>query len=187
MASIQGHETNKIVAQNIRDERMRRHWNFADLKRALEAVKHPLAIAVLQRIELSQRRINVDDLTAFATVFSVSPSDLLAPLDKINPLDNIWRQDAGLLTGLPALTRAEVHGWLTKELKNLGLEARIEHAAKIVADMAFRRAELEKEIIAEADRKRRHELEGILISLEAEHNMFDKHLEELKNVELDNP
>jgi hypothetical protein len=71
--------TGKTVAENVR--RLRGSVSFAELSRWLADVGRPIPPLGLRRIEAGERRVDVDDLMAFAGVFGVNPNALLLPPD----------------------------------------------------------------------------------------------------------
>lgn len=71
--------TGKVVAENVLRLRTAQNLGHTELARRLEAVGRALPVLGLRRIEAGERRVDVDDLMALATVFNVSPVELLAP------------------------------------------------------------------------------------------------------------
>lgn len=69
--------TGMTVAANVK--RLRGGLSFPELSRRLSAIGRPLPVIALRRIEEGNRNVTVDDLMAFAIVFSVSPLTLLMP------------------------------------------------------------------------------------------------------------
>lgn len=70
-------DTGKQVAANIK--RLRGGMTYRELSDRLEEVGRPIAVLGLKRIESGERKVDVDDLMAFAIVFGVSPLTLLMP------------------------------------------------------------------------------------------------------------
>lgn len=66
------------VAANVKRLRKQRGWTLAQLSAHLEERGHRLGVPVLSKIELGDRGIDVDDLAAFAAVFVLPVSHLLA-------------------------------------------------------------------------------------------------------------
>lgn len=69
--------TGEIVMKNLK--RLRGVMTYAELGRRLEAVGRPIPPLGLRRMEAGERRVDVDDLMALATVLGVSPLTLLLP------------------------------------------------------------------------------------------------------------
>lgn len=69
--------TGEQVAANI--TRLRGGMQYKELAEKLKAVGRPIAPLGLRRIESGDRKVDVDDLMAFAVVFDVSPLTLLLP------------------------------------------------------------------------------------------------------------
>ena len=70
-----------IVRLNVRRLREVRGLSLQKLSNGLGEVGHPLVPSGLGRLELGERRVDVDDLVALAKVFDVPPVDLLEPWD----------------------------------------------------------------------------------------------------------
>jgi len=70
-------DTGRQVAANIK--RLRGGMTYRELSDRLEEVGRPIAVLGLKRIESGERKVDVDDLMAFAIVFGVSPLTLLMP------------------------------------------------------------------------------------------------------------
>jgi transcriptional regulator with XRE-family HTH domain len=82
-------------------------WGYARLSRELTKVGRDIPSLGLSRIESGERRVDVDDLTALAVVFGVSPITLLMP-------DGAERPDHRVeLTGTGVTTGKEMWSWLT--------------------------------------------------------------------------
>lgn len=69
--------TGKQVAANV--ARLRGGMQYKELAEKLTEVGRPIAPLGLRRIESGERKVDVDDLMAFAVVFDVSPLTLLLP------------------------------------------------------------------------------------------------------------
>lgn len=69
--------TGEQVAANIK--RFRGGMQYKELSEKLKDVGRPIAPLGLKRIESGERKVDVDDLMAFAIVFDVSPLTLLLP------------------------------------------------------------------------------------------------------------
>lgn len=70
-------ETGHTVAANIK--RLRGTMQYKQLAEKLVEVGRPIAELGLRKIESGERKVDVDDLMAFAIVFGVSPLTLLMP------------------------------------------------------------------------------------------------------------
>ncbi|WP_435601315.1 helix-turn-helix domain-containing protein [Streptomyces sp. C10-9-1] len=69
------------VAANVRRLREQQGLSTYQLARAMQAASRPIPQSGVSRIEAGHRRVDVDDLVAFAVVFGVSPAALLLPLN----------------------------------------------------------------------------------------------------------
>lgn len=69
--------TAQRVAANVRTLREARGWSLGALSTRLTDLGQPIGIGVLSKLELGQRRVDVDDLTALAVALDVAPSRLL--------------------------------------------------------------------------------------------------------------
>jgi transcriptional regulator with XRE-family HTH domain len=67
------------VAANIRRIRRERELTTAALSQRLAAIGHPIADTGITKTEKGTRRVDVDDLVAFALVLGVTPNTLLMP------------------------------------------------------------------------------------------------------------
>lgn len=72
-------ETGHTVAENIK--RLRGTMQYKQLAEKLTEIGRPIAELGLRKIESGERKVDVDDLMAFAIVFGVSPLTLLLPDD----------------------------------------------------------------------------------------------------------
>jgi transcriptional regulator with XRE-family HTH domain len=75
--------TSEQFVENLSRLRKERGWSFKELSEVLLEDAHravpPLG---LRRMESGERRVDIDDLMALATVFEVSPATLLLPADR---------------------------------------------------------------------------------------------------------
>lgn len=101
---LSGGPTSDAVRANVRRLRDQMELSYAELSRRLEARGHPLAVLALRRIEDGERRVTVDDLSALAVVFGVTPNALLRPPDS--------RAGDGIATGVQGASHNEVLRWL---------------------------------------------------------------------------
>lgn len=69
------------AASNIRGLRIARKMTFVELSARMEAEGQPIPVLGLRRIERRARRIDLDELDAFATVFGVEPWSLTSRVD----------------------------------------------------------------------------------------------------------
>lgn len=67
------------VRTNLRLARVSRGLSVRAVSRLLADRGHPLAPSAISKIELGHRRIDVDDVAAFAAIYDVSVLDLFAP------------------------------------------------------------------------------------------------------------
>lgn len=67
----------KFVVDNIKRLRAQRRWSLAELSDELAEAGRPILPTGLQRLEHGKRRVDVDDLMAFAVAFKVAPETLL--------------------------------------------------------------------------------------------------------------
>ena len=95
------------VAAAVRYHRERIGWGYARLSRELTKVGRDIPSLGLGRIESGTRRVDVDDLTALAVVFGVSPTTLLMPTDSRDPEFYIK------LTGTDMIPAGRAWSWLT--------------------------------------------------------------------------
>ncbi|MFF5004102.1 helix-turn-helix domain-containing protein [Streptomyces phaeochromogenes] len=107
MAISESGPTSAQVARNIERVRKTRQLKQKDLSDRLGAVGRPMLPTVVSKVERGERRIDVDDLVAFALALNVSPlALLLPPLEAGDPyvsltggveatLTNAWKWAAG--------------------------------------------------------------------------------------------
>jgi transcriptional regulator with XRE-family HTH domain len=69
------------VRDNIKALRRKRGLDLADLSQRLGDLGQPISVSGLSKLELGQRRVDVDDLVALALVLDVSPNRLLLPAE----------------------------------------------------------------------------------------------------------
>ncbi|MGY1705523.1 helix-turn-helix domain-containing protein [Geodermatophilus sp. SYSU D00697] len=67
------------IGQRIRDLRHARGLDLRGLSEKLAEEGRPIKLGQLSKLELGQRRVDVDDLVALAVVLNVSPNQLLMP------------------------------------------------------------------------------------------------------------
>lgn len=99
--------TGKTVSAAVRLHRERMGWGFARLSRELARAGRDVPPLGLARIESGERRVDVDDLTALAVVFGISPITLLMPETTAN------NEHVIELTGTGVVTGKSLWSWLT--------------------------------------------------------------------------
>lgn len=67
------------VRRNIRRLREERRWSYRDVEEHLARVGHAIPTVEQGWIDAGERRIDADDLVAFAAVFRLTPGELLEP------------------------------------------------------------------------------------------------------------
>lgn len=103
--SIELGSTGRTVAENIR--RLRGARTYTELSKRLAECGREIPPLGIRRIEDGTRRVDVDDLTAFAVALGVSPTTLLAP-------DSEEADEQVNSTGLAKpITAIELWRWLT--------------------------------------------------------------------------
>lgn len=97
--------TGQTVAANI--ARLRKARGFTTRSLSLELAKHGRVVpsSGISRMESARRHVTVDDLTALAAIFDVSPSALLLP-----PTDS--PQDRISVTGAGDVPASEAWDWM---------------------------------------------------------------------------
>jgi len=90
--SIKPGPTSEIVRANIRCLRRARQLTLAQVSARLAETGRPMAVTVISKVERGERRIDADDLVAFAEVFGIAPARLLtAPAcDKCHDAPKPW-------------------------------------------------------------------------------------------------
>lgn len=101
--------TGRQVAANVRRVREARGWSTYDLSRLLDEVGRPIAPSAIAKVERAERRVDVGDLAALATVLGVNPSALLLPL-KDGPADSVEITGAGSVSAEDAWDWADGKG-----------------------------------------------------------------------------
>lgn len=101
--------TGRIVADNIKRLRLRSGMQYKKLSQRLSELGRPIAPLGLRKIEECERKVDVDDLTAFAAVFDVSPLEILMPT-------NGYAIDKSEITGYPTpLPNSYIWSWALGE------------------------------------------------------------------------
>ncbi|MFD5225418.1 helix-turn-helix domain-containing protein [Microbacterium sp. NPDC058342] len=94
--------TNNYVAQNVRKVRQSIGMDLRSLSEKLTEAGRKLSVSGVSKIELGDRRVDVDDLTAIAYALGTTPAALLAP-----------PEGDTAFTGVPTgHTTEEVQAWL---------------------------------------------------------------------------
>lgn len=136
--------TSRNVLAAVKMLRHEREWSFTDLEERLTAVGHRIPAIGLRRIESGTRRVDVDDLTALAAVFDVSPSRLL--------MHTPQQHESLRLTGTPEdMTHLEITAWLRDET-GLTATARVIFWQKLLADIERLRSEQQAHVKQLANR-----------------------------------
>ncbi|WP_432021095.1 helix-turn-helix domain-containing protein [Streptomyces sp. 1222.5] len=72
--------TGRIVRTNIRTLREQRRMTYVELAAQLDEAGQRVPVLGLRRLEAGERRVDVDELVAFAAVFGITAAQLLEPL-----------------------------------------------------------------------------------------------------------
>lgn len=103
--SIDAGPTGKTVATNIARFRGQRGLTLAGLAERMTEVGRPMSVSGISSMENMQRRVDVDDLVAFAAALNVSPAALLMP--HVTADNTHDPSDPSLLPKVPLETSAE--------------------------------------------------------------------------------
>ncbi|WP_078491950.1 helix-turn-helix domain-containing protein [Streptomyces yerevanensis] len=79
-SAVEAGPTSAAVACNVRRVRERRGYSTYQMSRLLKEGGRPISPAAISKLERGERRVDVDDLTALASVLGISPAALLLPL-----------------------------------------------------------------------------------------------------------
>lgn len=90
-----------IAAANISRLRSDQRFTYAALARELAAIGNPIPELGLRRLEQGKRRIDVDDLVAFARVFKVTPVELLATPGEVATGESADAMPPGIVLEIP--------------------------------------------------------------------------------------
>ncbi|MBP2435821.1 helix-turn-helix domain-containing protein [Microbacterium amylolyticum] len=94
--------TNNYVAHNVRNARQSIGMDLRTLSQKLTEAGRKLSVSGVSKVELGDRRVDVDDLTAIAYALGTTPAALLSP-----------SEGESAFTGVPAgHTPEEVRAWL---------------------------------------------------------------------------
>jgi transcriptional regulator with XRE-family HTH domain len=77
-------EAGRNLIANVQHLRRVRRLSLRDLSAEMGRAGRPVLPVGLSRLENAQRRVDVDDLVALATVLGVTPADLLLPPDAVS-------------------------------------------------------------------------------------------------------
>ena len=80
---IQTGPTSDTVRERITTVRKRQGLSIVELSKRLAAAGRPFGLSTLSEIESGRRRVDVDDLMAFAVALDVSPVTLLSPMAEL--------------------------------------------------------------------------------------------------------
>lgn len=86
-SSIPVGDAGQVVARNVARLRAHRGLSTRQLSAALAAAGRPVPASGITRVEQAERRVDVDDLVAFAKAFGVPPTALLGQPDCASCLD----------------------------------------------------------------------------------------------------
>ncbi|MFD4972274.1 helix-turn-helix domain-containing protein [Streptomyces sp. NPDC058424] len=82
-AATQVEATGRTVRANVARLRKLRNWTTYELAQRMQAIGRPIPQSGISRVESGARRVDADDLAAFAVAFNVSPAALLLPLEDL--------------------------------------------------------------------------------------------------------
>lgn len=100
-AATQVEATGENVQANVARLRKAHGWTTYQLAQMMKDAGRPIPQSGISRIESGARRVDVDDLTALAVVFGVSPAALLLPLTD-SPDDQVTITGRGTVDALVA-------------------------------------------------------------------------------------
>lgn len=122
----------RTVIANIEQLRKKRGMSFRDLAAKMAEMGRPVGDTVLHRQSQGKRRIDADDLVAFAGVFGVTVADLLGP-------------QPAALAGHPAIVAVRALADRIVELIAAADDPQAAARACSRADRALRRVQIEAE------------------------------------------
>ncbi|MCB0925142.1 MAG: helix-turn-helix transcriptional regulator [Mycobacterium sp.] len=103
--------TADTVAANITTLRESQNLNYTQVSERLSGVGRKISAVGVRRIEAGERRVDVDDLVAFALALRTSPATLLMPkIRQVGPADLVAIAEAG-----PESEANDVWAWLTAQ------------------------------------------------------------------------
>jgi transcriptional regulator with XRE-family HTH domain len=126
--------TGRTVAKRVRRIRERNGLNLQDLSDRLGPLGRPILPSGLSKIEMGNRRVDVDDLAALATALETVPSRLLVDAEKLEIADPEAYEEA-VDDAVVALRRAEAAGASRHEVVELmdqfdAIQPKLEQFAK---------------------------------------------------------
>src|SRR5215217_3344912 len=77
--AVERGQVGQAVSENIRAVRERRGLTQQQLAARLGELGRPIQASAVAKVEAGDRRVDVDDLAAFAVALNVSPARLLVP------------------------------------------------------------------------------------------------------------
>lgn len=97
------------LSHNLRELRKELDVSTYELSRRLEAIGNPIRPNAITRIEMGDRRVDVDDLVALAIALNVTPNRLMMP----NPLgiSNNGFEMSVVVTGSAVADTADMWAW----------------------------------------------------------------------------
>lgn len=98
----------ETVAENIKRVREAQKLTYTELSRRLSDCGRPVSPLAVRRIEEKERRVDVDDLVAFAVSLGVTPKTLLMPYSESS--DAVVQ-----ITGGIEARAANINAWMTGE------------------------------------------------------------------------
>ena len=129
------------VIANIERLRKARRMSLRDLSARLDALGRPIGDTVLHRQCQGRRRVDADDLVAFAEALGVTAADLLEPPPASGPID-----------GHPALLAARSLASRVADLLAAAGDPQATARAGGQADRALRRVQIELEELLAASK-----------------------------------
>lgn len=102
------------MAANLRALRKVRGMSTYEVARRLTDIGWPIAQTGVARIETGQRRVDVDDLLALASVLDVSPNRLMLPLNE-RALPDLTRTEHTVIGNVTSTGR-DVWRWATGDV-----------------------------------------------------------------------
>ena len=105
--------TGEAVRENVKRRREAENLSYAELSRRLEEIGNPIPPLGLRRIESGERKVDVDDLAALASILRTTPPYLLMP-------DVEGKDDLVAVTGNEEATASDVWHWLTGYRSQIG-------------------------------------------------------------------
>jgi transcriptional regulator with XRE-family HTH domain len=117
------------LSENLRAIRERRGMSQGDLAAALAEIGRPTQRTAIAKVESGDRRVDVDDLVAFAVALNVSPARLLLP--------DVSIDDEVALTGQVRAPAWMVWQWLLGTVSLAGVTADPEKDEDVARDLDY--------------------------------------------------